>query len=163
MLAELLCGVAGAITGGAALAATGALRLHDERAIHGAAATTASIRLDAAQRERDTALDALHRLVQALESDGPYEVEHALDTARWVLTGGDYPGRLRGAQDALQEVVQELADLRAHTEAHGIDLASFTEHADQAIAIVTDHANQVEPAGTLHLIRQIISRKHRAC
>ncbi|MFI7628443.1 hypothetical protein [Microbispora rosea] len=163
MLTELLCGVAGAITGGAALAATAALRLHDERAIHRAAATTASIRLEAAQRERDTALDALHRLVQALESTGEYEVEHALDTARWVLQGGDYTGRLTAALTALDEVVQELADVRAHAEAHGIDLTSFAEHADQAIAVVHDHADRIEPAGALHHIRQLISRKHRAC
>ncbi|MBX6387034.1 MAG: hypothetical protein IRZ07_29330 [Microbispora sp.] len=160
MLAELLCGVAGAITGGAALAATSALRLHDERAIGNAAAAAASIHLQVAQRERDNALDALHILVQAIEVGDPRQIGPALDVARWVLSGSDYTGRLTAAQDALQEAEQDLADLRAYAEARGVDLASFAEHAEQALAIVRDHADQVDPAPALHTINDRISRDH---
>lgn len=62
--------------------------------------TDARIRADQA---RDSTLDVLAKLVAALESSEKYEVEAALDAAKWVLDGGDYTGRLRGAQNALYE------------------------------------------------------------
>lgn len=155
MLAELLCGVAGAITGGAAVAATHALHQH-EQVINKAAVTSATARLGVARRERDNALDALHTLVQAAQAGDPKQIQHALDAARWVLSGGDYTGRLTAAQDALQEAEQELADLRAYAEARGINLASFAEHAEQALAIVRDHADRVQPAPALHTINDRI-------
>ncbi|MEO3856128.1 hypothetical protein [Acrocarpospora sp. B8E8] len=80
----------------------------------------AKARLDA-ERERDAALDALKAVDAAHQSEDPVEIAAAVDAARWVLSGGDYTGRLRAATQALEN---ELAG------------ASVDEHAKQAPGMV---------------------------
>ncbi|GAA0402644.1 hypothetical protein GCM10009530_63250 [Microbispora corallina] len=159
MWGELLFYTAGLTTGSILTWQAQKTRAEQERASTQAAAAALNARLEAAQRDRDSALDALSRLVLALETDGEYTVEHALDAAYWVLQGGNYTGRLRAAQQGHEEAEQELADLAAWAEAHGLPVASLDEHVDRAIAIIRDHADAAQPDEALHLIHQNITGK----
>lgn len=100
---------------------------------------------------RDSALDALAKLVAALESAEGYDVEAALDASRWVLNGNDFTGRLRGVQNGLEEAEGVLDRLR------GLPSEGVDAHAARIIAIFADIANQVEPADRIDAIRARIN------
>lgn len=108
---------------------------------------------DKAEQARDSTLDAIAKLVTALESDTDYDVEAALDAAKWVLDGGDYTGRLRATQNAHEAAETELRDLRDRLTERGLLAEGVDAHAARIIAILADTANKVEPVGRLDAIR----------
>lgn len=64
------------------------------------------------ERQRDAALDVLAQLDAAEKAETSPLIAAVADHARRVLDGGDYLGRLRAAQEALEEAVS--GDVDAH-------------------------------------------------
>lgn len=142
MWVEILIFASGAAAGGAALRFPAEHRADRQQADHEAETHALQSKLTAVERQRDSALDALHTLATAVETgDG---IDTALDRAHWTLAGGDYTGRLRAAQEALVQAEDDIDALAAHLHEYGCD--DFDEHAARAIAIVRAEAEQIEPS-----------------
>lgn len=106
-----------------------------------------------AEQARDSTLDAIAKLVAALESDQDYDVEAALDAAKWVLEGGDYTGRLRAVQNAHDAAEEDLRYLRARLAERGLlDQVLGVDDA-RLTAILAATADRVEPGRGIDAIR----------
>lgn len=141
MWVEILIFASGAAAGGAALYLPAEHRSTRQQADHEAETHALQSKLTAVERQRDSALDALHTLATAVETgDG---IDTALDRAHWTLAGGDYTGRLRAAQEAL---VQAEDDIDALAAICAGDSDDFEAQTDRAIAIVRAEADQVQPS-----------------